>query len=97
MLICPPKFRETSVCIKRLVLVKRRSNFTADDTFDVLPIGYHEIQFSGFVNDACIIILPVDCRSVMQIRGAGSQCDLIYQLRFFLLRPLDTKVNLMHL
>jgi hypothetical protein len=52
--ICPPKFRETKVSIARLVLVKRRSNSTAHDTLDRLPIGFDEIQFSAFVNNACI-------------------------------------------
>jgi hypothetical protein len=52
--ICPPKFRETKVCITRLVLVKKRSNSTADDTFDRMLIGFDEIQFSVFVNNASI-------------------------------------------
>jgi len=53
--IYPPKFRETKVCIARLVMVKRRSNSTADDTFDRLPFGFDEIQFSACVNNACIL------------------------------------------
>ncbi|HYX71202.1 MAG TPA: hypothetical protein VE732_00405, partial [Nitrososphaera sp.] len=52
--ICPPKFRQTKVCITRLVLVKKRSNSTADDTFDRLLIGFDEIQFYVFVKNACI-------------------------------------------